>query len=154
MYIFELANIMYFIKSLKTPTCNFNIVDYVTFSSSTIRSSSGSKLIHNFSSNNKVRSFYFNRLTQLWNSISIINLDLSINTIKNYFKQYSTAHIFLHTRVENMRVYTRLQCTILLNTVITLILYTLVVYTHVPPVHDNIVECTLHEQTLYEHTIC
>ena len=40
MYIFELADI---IKSL-----NFNIVVYVKFSSSTTRSSSGSKLIHNF----------------------------------------------------------------------------------------------------------
>ena len=32
-----------------------------------------------FSSNNKVKSIYFNRLTQLWNSLPIINLDLSIN---------------------------------------------------------------------------
>ena len=58
MYIFKLVNIMFFIKSHKAPTSNFNIIDYVTFSSSTTQSSFGLKLIHNFSSNNKVRNFY------------------------------------------------------------------------------------------------
>ena len=42
MYIFELVDIMFFIKSLKAPTSNFNITDCVTFSSSTTRLSSGS----------------------------------------------------------------------------------------------------------------
>ena len=78
MYIFELADIMFFIKSLKIPTSNCNIVDYVTFSSSTTNSSYGSKLIHKFLSTNKVRSFYFNRLTWLWNALPVINLDLHI----------------------------------------------------------------------------
>ena len=92
MYIFELVDIMFFIKSLKAPTSNFNITDYVTFSSSTTRSSSGLKLIHNFSSNNKVRNFYFNRLARLWNSFPIIDLHLPINTIKGQLKQYLPKH--------------------------------------------------------------
>ena len=92
MYSFELVDIMFFIKSLKAPTSNFNITDYVTFSSSTTRSSSGLKLIHNFSSNNKVRNFYFNRLARLWNSFPIIDLHLPINTIKGQLKQYLWKH--------------------------------------------------------------
>ena len=92
MYIFELVDVMFFIKSLKAPTSNFNITDYVTFSSSTTRSSSGLKLIHNFSSNNKVRNFYFNRLARLWNSFPIIDLHLPINTIKGQLKQYLWKH--------------------------------------------------------------
>ena len=88
MYIFELVDIMFFIKSLKAPTSNFNITDYVTFSRCTTRSSFGLKLIHNFTSNNKMRSFYFNRLPQLWNSLPIIDLHLPINTIKGQLKQY------------------------------------------------------------------
>ena len=92
MYIFELVDIMFFIKSLNNRTSNFNTVDYVTFSSSTASSSSESKLIHNFSSNNKIRSFYFNRFIRLWNSLPVINLDLSINTIKSQLKQCSWEH--------------------------------------------------------------
>ena len=30
MHIFEIADTMFFIKSLKSPTSNFNIIDYVT----------------------------------------------------------------------------------------------------------------------------
>ena len=48
MCIFELADIIFFVKSLKTPTSNFNVVIYVKFSRGTTRSYSGFKLIHNF----------------------------------------------------------------------------------------------------------
>ena len=58
----------------------------------TYRSSSGLKLIHNFSSNNKVRNFYFNRLARLWNSFPIIDLHLPINTLKGQLKQYLWKH--------------------------------------------------------------
>ena len=96
MYIFELMDIMFFIISLKAPTSNFNITDYVTFSSSTTRSSSGLKLIHNFSSNNKVRNLYFNSLARLWKSFPIIDLHLPINTIKGH----ATQTIFMETLYE------------------------------------------------------
>ena len=36
----DIADIMFFIKSLKNPTDNFNILDYVSFSNNPIRSSS------------------------------------------------------------------------------------------------------------------
>ena len=51
MYIFELADIMFFIKSLKTPTSNFNIISYLYVYSAAAQlgpSSSGFKSIHNF----------------------------------------------------------------------------------------------------------
>ena len=79
MCIFELADIIFFIKSPKTPTSNFNISDYVSFCHGTTRSSSGFKLIHHHSPTNKA-SFYFNRLPRLWNSLPIIDHSLSTNT--------------------------------------------------------------------------
>ena len=74
MYIFEIADIMFFIKNLKPPTSNFNIIDYVTQLG---LASSGSELIYNFC-HNKIRSFYLTGLhsygthSQLLTSINLL----------------------------------------------------------------------------------
>ena len=52
MYFLELNDILFLIKSLKSPTPAFNIHKYVTFNISTTRSGSFNKLIHNFASTN------------------------------------------------------------------------------------------------------
>ena len=38
MFVFELQDLMFLIKSLKSPTDNFNINNYITFASGTTRS--------------------------------------------------------------------------------------------------------------------
>jgi len=67
MYFFELNDILFLIKSLKSPTPAFNIYNYVTFNTSTTRSGTYNKLIHNFTSTSHAHHFYFSRITRLWN---------------------------------------------------------------------------------------
>ena len=83
MYIYELNDIMFFIKSLKRPTISFKITNYVSFSSGTTRSSINCKLVHKRSRLNTNRHFYFNRLPRLWNTLPPINLSHSISTVKS-----------------------------------------------------------------------
>ena len=87
MYIFEISDVLFFIKNLKNPTNNFNINPYISFTVGNTRSC-GFKLRHNAALTNKERHFYFNRISRLWNSLPIINLNQSINTIKGQLKQY------------------------------------------------------------------
>ena len=44
MYLFELHDILFAIKSIKTPTILFNITNYFNFSSTSIRSGANNKL--------------------------------------------------------------------------------------------------------------
>ena len=78
MYVFEITDIIFLVKSFKFPSAPFNINNYVSFSTGTTTRSSGVKLIHNSSSTNKQRNHYFVRICRLWNAIPIINLNLSI----------------------------------------------------------------------------
>jgi len=59
MYFFELQDICFTIKSLKSSTKNSNIRDYISFSTIHTRSSSCNKLIHIFHSSNLNRHFSF-----------------------------------------------------------------------------------------------
>ena len=46
MFIFGLQDLMFLIKSLKSPTDNFNISNHITFASGTTRSGTYQKLVH------------------------------------------------------------------------------------------------------------
>ena len=46
MYLLDLSDVLFFIKSIKLPYDNFNILHFVSFSSSNTRSSSHNKLNH------------------------------------------------------------------------------------------------------------
>ena len=96
MYFFELQDICFTIKSLKSPTKNFNIRDYISFSNINTRSSSCNKLIHIFHSSNLNRYFFFHRIPRLWNSIPIIDLSLSLSTIKSKLKRHFWNHFIEH----------------------------------------------------------
>ena len=63
MYIFELFDIMFFIKSIKCPTNCFNIFKFISFSNSP--RSRGLNLHHNPSNTNKQQHFYFVRICHL-----------------------------------------------------------------------------------------
>ena len=75
MYLLDLSGILFFIKSIKLPSDNFNVLHFVSFSSSNTRSSSHNKLNHNYSRSNKIRNSYFVRLLRLWNSLPPIDLN-------------------------------------------------------------------------------
>ena len=93
VYIFELSDIsymMFFIKSIKCPTNSFNIFNFISFSNSP--RSRGLKLHHNPSNTNKQRHFYFVRICRLWNALPLIDVTLSIQTIKNKIKSHFWDH--------------------------------------------------------------
>ena len=58
MYIYELSDILFFIKSVKSPNNSFDIMNYVSFSRSTTRSS-GTKLCHRVTDNCISSNSYF-----------------------------------------------------------------------------------------------
>ena len=81
MYVLELHDILFLIKSLKTPSNSFNIYNYVSFNKCNTRSSSN-KLCHKSSNNIIAANSYFYRIPRLWNALPIIDLSLSFSTIK------------------------------------------------------------------------
>ena len=95
MYIFEISDIMFLVKSLKFPSTNFNINNYISFSTSSTRSS-GTKLIHNISFTNQHRNYYFVRICRLWNALPIIDLNLSMHTIKKHLQIFMWNHFSNH----------------------------------------------------------
>ena len=65
MYILELNEIVFILKSLKHPSPSFNITDFISFADGNIRSSTRGKMIHVRNNNNTSRHFFFNRIPQL-----------------------------------------------------------------------------------------
>ena len=82
MYVLELHDVLFLIKSLNSPTSSFNISDHVCFNNSHTRSSS-SKLCHRNSDNVITANSYFYRIPRLWNALPIIDLSHSLPTIKH-----------------------------------------------------------------------
>jgi len=90
MYLFELQDILFAVKSIKNPTNQFCITSYIAFSSTNTRSSASNKLIHPRHLNNASHHSYFHQLPLLWNAMPVIDLNLSFPVIKNKLKSYST----------------------------------------------------------------
>ncbi len=83
MYWYELADIMFLVKSIKNPDTRLKIFEYVALSTTNTRSASFLKLSHHHRSRtNLSRHFYFNRVCRLWNALPPIDLNLSFHTIK------------------------------------------------------------------------
>ena len=93
MYIYELNDILFFIKSCKSPSPHFNIHHYITFSNFATRSSEHSKLLHIKCFSNNSRHFYFCRIPRLWNAFPHITVNLPLPTIKK--KLYILWHHFI-----------------------------------------------------------
>jgi len=92
MYHNELQDIMFLIKSLKSPSDNFNINGYTNFASSNTRSGTYQKLIHSRSFSTVQQHFYFNKIARLYNHLPVIDLSLYINTIKHGLTNYFWSH--------------------------------------------------------------
>ncbi len=95
MMMYELNDLSFFLKSLQSPSQSFNVLDYVSFSSFSTRSS-GKKLQLKFSHNNKSRHFFFTRLPHLWNSLPPPDLSVSpsqaILSLKKFFWSHFQSH--------------------------------------------------------------
>ena len=101
MYLFELHDILFAIKSIKTPTIQFKITNYINFSSASIRSGANNKLILPHHLNNSSRHSYFHRLPSLWNSMPIFGLDMTFNKLKSKLEQYLCEHFLNRFDVNN-----------------------------------------------------
>ena len=82
MYTFDLFDIVFTLKSLKYPSPCFDIRNFITFNTNQTHSLSHGKLIHQISSNNSARNFFFSRIPRLWNALPPIDLSLSVVTNK------------------------------------------------------------------------
>ena len=101
----ELADIIFFVKSIKAPTDHFNIFDFVQFSSLHTRSSSNLKLKHSLSSNKFERNSYFNRIPRLWNSLPSVDINLPLSTIKSKLRKYFWDHFISNFSSDNICSY-------------------------------------------------
>ena len=84
MYVFKLQDILFANKSIKSPTNQFNINNYITCNSTNTRSGSSNKLLLPQHLNNISRHSYFLRLPSLWNAIPILDLNMSVCLLKSY----------------------------------------------------------------------
>ena len=96
----ELNDILFFIKSMKSSSDHFNIKSFFSFHCSSTRSSSHLKLKHSLSKLNKTRHFYFNRFPRLWNSLPIIDINLSMSTISSHLKVFFWFHFLSNFNTE------------------------------------------------------
>ena len=92
MYLFELHDIIFLIKSLKNPTPFFNIYNFVEFCSTSSRSSQANKLTHHRSPNLITHHLFFKRVSRLWNVLPIIDLSLPTSTLYTRLKRYFWNH--------------------------------------------------------------
>ena len=67
-YTYEIADIMFFVNSIKNPSPRFKILNHVDFLLALTRSA-GSKLYHKTASTNSTINSYFYHLPKLWNRL-------------------------------------------------------------------------------------
>ena len=101
MYVFELADIMFALKALKSPSGSFDITNYVSFSFGSTRSSKNGKLRHIRAPDNKSRHFYFNRLPRLWNALPPIDLSLPVLHNKVIIRKFMWSHFMSNFNSDN-----------------------------------------------------
>ena len=109
MYLFELHDILFAIKSLKSPTIQFNITNYINFNPANTRSGASNKLIPTHHLNNLSRHSYFHRLPSLWNAMPVIDLNMSFPQLKSKLKKYLWDH-FLNYFDDNNNCTLHYQC--------------------------------------------
>ena len=97
MYLFELQDILFAIKSIKVQSKQFNIHDHINFSSA----NTSNKLIIPHHLNNVSRHSYFHRLPTLWNAMPILNLDLTFPLLKSKLKTFPWDHFITNFEDNN-----------------------------------------------------
>ena len=84
----ELQDILLFITLLKNPPDNFNLFDYVSFSTTSTRSSSTNKLVPTslcIPRLNSTRHCYFCQIVRVWNSLPPFDIQNSYEVLKKFF---------------------------------------------------------------------
>ena len=105
MMEFEMADILFLVKSLKYPSDNFNIQDFVQFCSLPTRSSTYFKLMHPFCRNADERNHFFNRIPRLWNSLPSLDLHLPLSSLKLKLREIFWIQILIHLMNAHTTIY-------------------------------------------------
>ena len=96
MYLYELSDILLLIKSLKFPDPSFPVLEFVSFSSSSTRSSTFSKLIPRRVSSSLHQHSYFSRIVRLWNFLPPIDVSKSYSLLKSDLLNFFQSHFISH----------------------------------------------------------
>ena len=105
MMQYEIADIMFLIKSMNNTSDRFNIKNFISFCISVTRSSSYLKLRHTVSKRNIQSHFYFNRIPRLWNSLPLLDISLSTTTIRAKLRKYLWNHFLTNFDPNNICTY-------------------------------------------------
>ena len=98
----ELNDIIFFLKSIRSPSPSFDILSYVHFSvSSGTRSSTNNKLQHSSIFSTSSSNFYFNRLPRLWNCLPTIDDSISISVAVSRLKAHFWSHFLENFNSDN-----------------------------------------------------
>ena len=128
---------MFVVKSLKFPTNNFNIRDYISFGTTNTRLSSGHKLLHIHHTSNMNRHFFFHHISRLWNSFPIHYhyqlLKLNLLTICGAILYRTmtliiTVHFITYAHATNVTSYHHVSTILLCDHLINLISVTVDMY--------------------------
>ena len=104
MYILELFDIVFCLKSLKLPSTRFNIHNYIIFATGPTQSSTFNKLEHKghkSALNNVTSHSYFYRLAQLWNFLPPVDCTLSVSTNKQIIYKHLYNNFIHHFNPDN-----------------------------------------------------
>jgi len=88
----ELQDLLFLVKCLLDPPDNFDIMDFISFSTNRTRSSSKHRLVSKFNRTTTGRHYYFSRITSLWNAVPEINLKSSLLSIKKELSKFLWNH--------------------------------------------------------------
>ena len=105
MMEFEIADILFLVKSLKSPSDNFNINEHLQFCSHPTRACYNFKLKQPLCKSDFEQSFYFNRIPRLWNSLPPLDINLPISVIKLKLRQYFRDHFISNFISDNICTY-------------------------------------------------
>ena len=113
MYIYDLSDILFFfIKSVKFPSETFKFVEFISGPTR----SAGYKLRHMIAFKNSVMNSYFYRIPRLWNSLPLLDLSQTLQTIKFKLKNYFWNHFVNNFYSNNLcTFYFRCPCSKCLN---------------------------------------
>ena len=105
MMEFEIADILFLVKSLKSPSDNFNINKHLQFCSHPTRACYNFKLKQPLCKSDFEQSFYFNRIPRLWNSLPPLDINLPVSVIKLKLRQYFRDHFISNFISDNVCTY-------------------------------------------------
>ena len=88
MYIYELNDLIFFVKSLQSPHLYFDVRQFIQFASNNTRSATAHKLVQCQSHTSLHHHFYFTRIVRLWNYLPVIDISLPPEIIKNQLVKY------------------------------------------------------------------